>query len=286
MFPALVSYLILGLASGDALHQQASQRASTKRSENNDAIRRDLAERVAGTLKSARSLVMEVEIRAEPHRLRVLTEMAPALLRTRVYDLSNTESCDLDRPDTAFLFKNGVMSEYRAVWRPENGLPLKSVLLQYPAVFAVQENSGESWTPDPNGSQHAILGHPTDCLIGSYIQSWVGPFSEKAGYFAGVIGEGEISPIHERISDSDCIVVTKKQEMGNYIRIDRYYFDKDKMLPRRWQTLEREGEGEPKVTRVRDFVKIHIDEQTLDSRTLSLPFVGTRQQEALSDSEE
>ncbi len=279
MLPGLIAIFLFLQQPIEETHAPTSRPPQSSRGSMGEKQRQDFSKRVNLAYSRARFLVMEIDIRAEQYHLNVITEMAPAKLRTRVYDLNQVKR-STDKPAAAFLLINNIMSEYRAVWKPEGNLPLKNVLLQYPTVSLTKFDGQEKWILNPNGSKSTFLKEHTDCLIGSYLQSWVGPFSEKMNYFQDVIDTGMISSLPDQIRGINCLLVTRVQNQGDYHRTDRFWFDVDNSLLRRWQTLESDGDKEPKLTRSRDIVKLELSDKEPEADIWNLGFVFAAQKDA------
>lgn len=225
----------IAVARGEERDTPASQPAAdTPRT---TLSQKQFAERVATTLQQAEFLSFEVKATAGQYNGQIQCEMAPQRLRTQM-QLG-------DKLAAAFVLKNGVMQEFRPEWQYNERITIPRAKLEYPAITE-------------NGSDMALLSAPADCLVGSYIQSWLGQKSYFAVFFKRRLEEGQVRP-DDKINGRTCRVVCYEQKAEDgYIRQDVFYFDEVTFLPAKWDTLEADKGGEPKITRARVFTNMAL----------------------------
>lgn len=178
-------------------------------------------------------LSFRAEVRDPPYKAVVQTEMAEGKLKTVVW---------FDGQWTAtILARDGRVHEYRSEWLPlshDRDFRLHNVCLSYDAYV-------------PGGTIWALgLDSKRGCIIGSYLQSWVGKKSRKHEFFRQRIEEGKLLP-DARIGDQNCRVLLWEQREP-FLRQDKFFFGAATGLLLRWETITEDDQHET-VTKVREY---------------------------------
>lgn len=173
-----------------------------------------IGEQVETALANAAYISMKGMVTSgESRKIRFESHMTPTRLITRMYE-GDTLSLVIEWHGTR-------AKEYRPLME-------KRPVFEYDA-------------PTPSGPDDTIFKSKLDCLIGSYMQTWVGPESEKGSFFRGRIEHGE------RLADADvndrmCYVFRETRayhdESGNETaKVEQVvYVDQENFLVRRWDT--------------------------------------------------
>jgi hypothetical protein len=201
----------------------------------------ELGGKVAGTLRALRFARVEAHLRMidkgdEISYLRADADMAPGKLYCELRDHKSTLLA-------AYSLSDSRVQEFVPSANPDPDLDwtIRNVVTEFDATIT-------------QGCDNSVLFTRNDCLHGGWMQTWVGPGSEKADLFARIIVASKVVSIdHAGVA---CYKASRENSQtdpdgGVFTVTQEIWIERQSNLPIEWNTTQELRKGDDLVSSLR-----------------------------------